>query len=183
MLHAAGLVFTTAPARIDETALIESMVAEGVSPRDIADALAELKCLAVANTQGNGMVIGADQVLVCDGTIFEKPGTREKAFAQLKALQGKAHQLISAIVVAKDGAIIWRHVDTARLEMRPMADATISAYLDAAGDGILQSVGCYHVEGLGAQLFTRIIGDHFTIRGLPLLPLLDLLRRYGTVAT
>jgi len=183
MLRAAGLVFTTAPARIDETALIESMVAEGVPPRDIADALAGLKCMAVARAEPGSIVIGADQILVCDGTIFEKPGTREKAFDQLKALQGKTHQLISAIVVARDGGIIWRHVDTASLDLRPMADATISAYLDAAGDDILQSVGCYHVEGLGAQLFTRINGDHFTIRGLPLLPLLDLLRRYGIIAT
>lgn len=182
MLRDAGLAFTTEPARIDETALIESLVAEGERPRDIADALAEAKCRAIARKHLEALVIGADQLLVCEGRIFEKPETRARAEAQLTALQGKTHDLISACAVALGGEIIWRHVETASLTMRPLTKAAISAYLDAAGESVLSSVGCYHIEGLGAQLFTSVSGDHFTIRGLPLLALLDLLRRHEVIA-
>lgn len=183
MLRAAGLSFTTEPARLDETALIESLVAEGERPRAIADALAEAKCLSVARKHEDALVIGADQLLVCEGRIFEKPETRDRAESQLQSLQGKAHELITACAVALSGAIIWRHVAHAHLQMRPLSAPVIARYLDAAGPGVLSSVGCYHIEGLGAQLFTSISGDQFVIRGLPLLELLDLLRRHGVIPT
>lgn len=183
MLRAAGLAFSTEPARLDETALIEALVAEDEKPRAIADALAEAKCLAVARKNVDALVIGADQLLVCDGRLYEKPETRTRAERQLQSLQGRAHELVTACAVAANGAIIWRHVDHAQLQMRPLSASAIAAYLDAAGPSVLSSVGCYHVEGLGTQLFISISGDHFTIRGLPLLPLLDLLRRHAVIPT
>jgi septum formation protein len=126
-------------------------------------------------------VIGADQVLDLEGRLFDKPPDLAAARAHLRALSGKAHTLTSAVAVARDGAIVWRRVETARLQVRPLAPDFIDAYLAAAGDTVLRSVGAYEVEGLGAQLFAAIAGDHFTIQGLPLLALLDHLRQSGVV--
>lgn len=182
ILKAAGLAFTAVPARLDETALIESLIAEGAKPRDIADALAEAKTLKVARTAPpDAIVLGADQLLVCEGRIFEKPRDRAEAAAHLAFLSGKRHELVGGVVAARGGEVIWRHVETARLTMRAMDAAFISDYLDAAGDVVLSSVGCYHLEGLGPHLMTRIEGDFFAILGLPLLAVLDMLRTQGAL--
>ena len=128
-------------------------------------------------------VIGADQVLSVDGKIFQKPGNLPAAREQLQRLRGRSHVLSSAVCAARGGTVVWRAVDQARLTMRPFSDAFLEAYLEEAGADILGSVGAYHVEGLGVQLFSRIEGDAFTIQGLPLLPLLDFLRLHGIVRT
>ena len=184
ILKSAGLAFTAIPARIDETALIESLMAEGAKPRDIADALAEAKTLKVAaNVPPPGLVIGADQLLVCEGRIFEKPADRAEAESHLAFLQGKSHELVGGVCGARGGAVIWRHVSVARLTLRAMDAAAIGDYLDAAGPDVLNSVGCYHLEGLGVHLMSRIDGDFYSILGLPILPVLDFLRAQGALAS
>jgi len=182
ILRAAGLAFDSVPARVDETALIESLTADGAKPRDIADALAEAKTIKVAATAPPGaIVIGADQLLVCDDRIFEKPRDRAEAAGHLAFLQGKTHHLVGAVCGAVDGTVVWRHVATARLVMRSMDERFISDYLDAAGPDVMTSVGCYQLEGLGVHLMSRIDGDYFAILGLPLLAVLDFLRTHGAL--
>jgi septum formation protein len=181
LLRAAGVAFSTEAAAVDETAVLESLAAEKARGRDAADLLAELKASKVSGRRAGAFVIGADQVLTCDGLFFSKPETVAAARAQLLQLSGKTHVLSSAVCVARDGAIVWRDVQEARLTMRALPDAFLDAYLAQAGADILGSVGAYHVEGLGIQLFSRIDGDMFTILGLPLLPLLDFLRTHGMV--
>lgn len=181
LLRAAGVAFSTEAAAVDETAVLESLAAAKVRGRDAADLLAELKALKVSGRRAGVFVIGADQVLTCDGRFFSKPETVAAARAQLLQLSGKTHVLSSAVCVARDGAIVWRDVQEARLTMRALSDAFLDAYLAQAGADILGSVGAYHMEGLGIQLFSRIDGDTFTILGLPLLPLLDFLRTHGMV--
>lgn len=183
ILKAAGLDFTAMPARIDETALIESLQAEGAPPRDIADALAEAKTLKIApSVPLPGLVIGADQLLVCEGRILEKPRDRAEAVRHLTFLQGKTHELVGGVCGAAGGAVIWRHVSVARLTMRRMDERAIEDYLTAAGAGVLASVGCYHLEGLGVHLMRRIDGDYHSILGLPILPVLEFLRTQGALA-
>ena len=125
------------------------------------------------------MVIGADQILDCDGTWFEKPASRAEAASHLKTLSGRTHRLISAVCMMRDGQGLWSHVDSARLTMRPLSEAFIADYLDRAGVSALESVGAYRLEGLGAQLFSEVDGDFFTVLGMPLFPLLAFLRRAG----
>ncbi len=182
MLTAAGIEVEIMPARIDETAFKQAMLADGASPRDLADKLAELKALRTSARQPDRLVLGADQVLVHDGQVFDKAQSRAEARAQLLALRGQTHKLLSAAVVALDGRPVWRHVGTARLTMRPFSEAFLDAYLENIGDLALQSVGCYHLEGLGAQLFARVEGDYFTVLGLPLLELLGFLRAREVLA-
>ena len=181
LLRQAGVSITVAPAGVDESALKQAMQAEQAPAREIATALAELKAQRVSQNHPDAMVIGADQVLVCEDRLFDKPVGRVGARATLEALRGRPHELISAVAVARTGAVIWRHVATARLIARPYSDAFIEAYLDAVGDAALSSVGAYQLEGPGIQLFARVDGDYFTILGLPLLPLLDFLRGHGIV--
>lgn len=182
LLEHAGVSFEIHPAHVDEDSVKESMLADGADGRAIADALAELKALRISNTLPDALVLGADQVLVCDGELFSKAETEEAAAAQLRRLRGKPHLLITAAVLAKDGAAIWRHVDISTLWMREFSDAFLDTYLAAEGDGLLGSVGCYRLETAGAQLFERIEGDYFSILGLPLVPLLAALRQHGAVA-
>jgi septum formation protein len=181
VLSGAGVAFESVSPGVDETAIKDSLLAEGVSPRDIADALAEAKAVKVS-LKRPGLVIGADQTLDLEGRLFDKADSVEDARARLTALRGKTHRLHCAMVVARDGQPIWREVVTSTLRMRPFSDAYLDAYLERNAPGILSSVGCYQLEGEGVQLFDRIEGDYFAILGLSLIPLLDLLRRHGAVA-
>ncbi len=181
VLEGAGVPFEVAVAGVDEDAVKTAMLAEGASPRDVADALAELKAVKISRGRP-GFVVGADQTLEFEGGLYDKAETVEAARDRLQLLRGKPHQLHSAVVVAKDGAPIWREVVSATLTMRDFSDAFLEDYLATEGEAALGSVGCYRLEGPGAQLFARIEGDYFAILGLPLLGLLDLLRRHGAVA-
>ena len=181
MLTAAGVEHQIEPARIDEGAVKAAMGAEGAPARDIADKLAEMKALRISQRRPGRLVLAADQVLVQDGRLYDKPADMAAAREQLAELRGKTHQLLSAGVVAIDGAPVWRHVGAARLSMRPFSDDFLDTYLARLGDLATTSVGCYHLEGLGAQLFTQVQGDYFTILGLPLLELLGFLRARGVL--
>lgn len=181
ILRAAGLRFTAEASYVDETSVIESLAAERAKPRDVADALAELKAVKISNRHPEATVIGADQVLSLGTEMFQKPGGRDQARAQLLRLRGRTHVLSSAVCVARGGSVVWRVVEEARLTMRAFSDEFLDAYLVDAGEDILGSVGAYHVEGLGVQLFSKVEGDVFTIQGLPLLPLIDFLRTHGMV--
>ncbi|HUO22834.1 MAG TPA: Maf family protein [Caulobacteraceae bacterium] len=180
VLRAAGVSFEIASSGLDEGAVKASLQAEGVGARDIADALAEGKALKVSRRRP-GLVIGADQTLELDGTLFDKAETTEEARAKLKALRGKTHVLHSALVIARDGVPVWRTLSSPRLTMRPFTDAFLDSYLQRNGAAVLSSVGCYQIEGEGAQLFSAVEGDHFAILGLPLMALLDYLRLQGVL--
>lgn len=176
VLAGAGIAFDVQPARLDEEELKRSLAAQNIKARDMADALAEAKAIKVSARAPGALVLGGDQILVCNDILFDKPVDMDHAAAHLSALSGKEHQLQTALVLAQNGEPIWRHVSVAKLKMRPLSSASIAAYLDAAGEEVLTSVGAYQLEGLGAQLFERIDGDYFTILGLQLLPLLQQLR-------
>jgi septum formation protein len=174
LLADAGLTFETVPAEIDERAIQQ---ASGLSaPADIAALLAREKSLFVSTRRSGRHVIGADQTLAVGTRLLSKPASRARAAEQLRALAGQSHELYSAVAVARDGKILFEKVAIARMTMRPLIETEIDAYLDAAGAAVTSSVGAYQLEGLGVHLFDRIEGDHFTILGLPLLPLLAFLR-------
>ena len=181
MLENAGLSFSVHPAAVDEDAVKESLKAEGASAACTAETLAELKAQRVSANYPGSLVIGADQMLECEEHWFDKPADRDGAFESLRALQGRSHVLWSAVCLVRDGSRIWHHGAPARMTMRPLSDDFIAAYLDSVGDKALSSVGAYQLEGLGAQLFSGIDGDFFTILGLPLLPLLEMLRANGVL--
>jgi septum formation protein len=181
VLKGAGVPFEVAVAGVDEDAVKTAMLAQGATPRDVADALAELKAVKISRGRP-GFVVGADQTLEFEGELYDKAETLDAARARLRLLRGKPHRLHSAVVVAKDGTPIWREVVSATLTMREFSDAFLEDYLATEGEHALGSVGCYRLEGPGAQLFAKIEGDYFAILGLPLLGLLDLLRRHGAVA-
>lgn len=183
MLAAAGVDFVAQPAYVDEDGVTAALLAEAAPPERIADALAELKAVKVSRRHPGTLVLGADSVVVAaDGALLAKPDTRSRAEAQLRQLAGTSHRLISAAVIAENGTAVWRAASTARLTMRALSDGFIADYLDREGDAVLGCVGTYRIEGLGAQLFARVDGDQFTIRGLPLLALLDYLRARGELA-
>lgn len=180
MLTAAGVDFEAVPAHVDEDGVTEALVAAGASADRLADALAELKAVKVSRSRPGAVVLGSDSVVTtADGRFLAKPGTRAGAEAQLRDLSGTKHRLTSAAVIAAAGQPVWRAVEHADLTMRPLSEAFIADYLDREGEAVLGCVGCYRLEGLGAQLFTRIDGDQFVIRGLPLLAVLDYLRLRG----
>lgn len=183
LLAAAGVPFEIVPARVDEDEIKLAMRAEGAAGIEIAEVLAEAKARYVSRSQAGRMVLGADQVLVFDGEIFDKPVDRADARRQLMRLRGARHELISYAVIVRDGDRIWQGVDRARLHMRDMSDDFIDAYLDAAGADALNGPGGYRVESLGVQLFARIDGSHYTILGLPMFALLDYLRANGMLMT
>lgn len=182
LLRRAGVSFTVAPASIDEAEIKAAFHGERLAAAECANALAEAKALRVARRHQGALVIGADQMLVCDGAWFDKPTDRAAARAQLVALRGKRHELLSAICVVRDGERLWHFVDRSALVMRDFSDGFLDTYLDAAGADVLGCVGAYRLEAIGVQLFARIEGGYFAILGLPLLPLLDFLRGHGIVA-
>lgn len=173
ILTGAGLAFDTVPSGVDEDAL---KVTHAGDPAALAIALAEAKAKAVA---ADGLIIGADQLLHCDATLYDKPRDRAEARTNLQKFRGRTHQLIGGVVLVEAGETVWSHHQSVSLTMRDFSDAFLDADLDEAGDAILASVGCYQLEGLGAHLFSQIDGDYFATLGLPLLPLLDGLREHG----
>jgi len=180
LLANAGLEFKAVTADIDERGI--QAASKLSNPREIGLLLAREKARAVSARYPGSYVIGADQTLALGERLFNKPAGRAQAMAQLRDLAGSSHELNSAVAMARDGKIVFEHVSIARMTMRQMTETELSAYLDAAGDAVTTSVGAYQLEGLGIHLFERIEGDHFTILGLPLLPLLAFLRRERLVA-
>lgn len=180
VLTGAGVPFEVAVAGVDEDAVKTAMLAQGATPRDVADALAEIKAVKISAGRP-GFVIGSDQTLEFEGQLYDKAESLEAAAERLKTMRGKPHKLHSAVVVAKDGAPIWREIVSATLTMRDFSDDFLDAYLALEVEEMLGSVGCYRLEGPGAQLFSKIEGDYFAILGLPLMGLLDLFRRHGVL--
>lgn len=181
MLRRAGVPITVAPALIDEDEIKKSLRADTATALQAAETLAELKATKISAQQGAALVIGADQILESEGRWFDKPADRAAAAAHLSALSDKRHTLATSVCVVRGGTRLWHYNEAAHLTMRPLSDDFIAGYLDAAGDDVLDTVGGYQLEGVGAQLFARIEGDFFTILGLPLLPVLDVLRSHGVM--
>ncbi len=181
MMQNAGVEIVSEVSRLDEAAVKSTMLAEGSPPRDIADALAELKAQKLSRKYPGAMVLGADQILVQDGKIFDKPESIEDARRQLCLLRNNQHQLISAAVIFEDDRAVFRHIGSVKLTMRSFTDGFLDEYLENEGSSVMETVGAYKIEGRGAQLFSRIEGDYFSILGLPLLEVLDYLRTRGIV--
>lgn len=184
MLRAAGVPHEVTAPGVDEDEVRAALVADGVTdPVAVAGSLADHKALRVSLRFPTALVLGADQLLATEeGELLDKPGTLERAEVQLKQLRGRTHRLESAAALATGGEVVWRARDQAQLSMRSFSDAFLERYLSLAGAEVAQCVGSYMIEGLGAQLFERVTGDHFTIRGLPLLPVLAELRARGVLA-
>lgn len=189
MLSAAGVTFEAVAAGVDEQSAKAALRGEGLAARDMADALAELKAIKVSSgaplsNGGQALVLGSDSIVALeDGTMLDKPESREQAADHLRRMSGKRHELVSAAVMAEGGRPVWRVVDRAKMHVRTLSDDFIERYLDAEWPAIAGCVGCYRIEGAGAQLFGRIEGSHFTVLGLPLLPVLDYLRVRGVLAS
>ena len=181
MLAQAGVSVTRDAANVDEEEVKISL--RGSPTATVAETLAELKALHVSRRHPVALVIGADQMLECEGRLYDKPVDLDGACQHLRSLRGRTHHLVTSAVVVLDGARLWHHTDRAALTMRSLSDGFIETYLAALGRQALQSVGAYQLEGLGAQLFARVEGDFFTILGLPLLPLCDFLRARGVLQT
>ena len=181
MLRAAAVEFEVVVPRVDEEALKAGLLAEGAPARDIADALAEMKAARVSGRRPEALVLGCDQTLSCDGRLFSKPATPDEAREQLRTLMGRTHRLHSAAVIYQHEEPVWRHVSEARLTMGRLSDEWLDGYLARNWEAVRHSVGGYRVEEEGVRLFTRIDGDHFTILGLPLLPLLSFLTLRGAI--
>lgn len=175
LLANAGVPVTALPARIDEAAIKAALLAEDATPRDIADALAEFKARKISEKHWDAVVIGCDQVLEFQGRVLSKPASRDEAADQLRALRGKQHKLLSAVVIYAGGEPLWRYVGQVRLLMRDISDAFLEGYLERNWPGIDDSVGGYKLEEEGARLFSRVEGDYFTVLGLPLLEVIGFL--------
>jgi septum formation protein len=180
MLTAAGVPFEAIAAGVDEDAAKAALA--HLKPRDLADALAELKAVKISQLRPDALVLGSDSIVaLADGSLLDKPETRDQAAEHLTRMAGARHQLWSAVVIAETGRPVWRHVEAATMHVRDLSPGFIDAYLDAEWPAIAGCVGCYRIEGPGAQLFTRIDGSQFTVLGLPLLPVLDYLRVRGVM--
>ena len=183
LLRNAGLPVEIIPARIDEEAIRPALEAEGATPRDIADALAEMKAAKISAKYPGAMVLGADQILELKGQIFSKPDRSETAVAQLLVLSGQTHRLLSALVVCRDGAPVWRHTGEVRLTMRRLSEPFVREYVARNWESIRWSVGGYKLEEEGVTLFSAIEGDYFSVLGLPLIPFLNWLHVRGELKT
>jgi len=183
LLAAAGVSFEVAPARIDEPALRAALQGRGAAAAEAAEALAEAKAVEVSGRWPGRLVIGADQILDCDGAWLEKPRTREAARRDLVRLRGRAHRQVTAVCLVRDRSRRWGRVETVGLSVRDFSDRFLEAYLDAGGADILGCPGAYQLEGPGVQLFSAVEGDYFAVLGLPLLPLIEALRRHRVLMT
>lgn len=180
MLDAAGIAHDAIASGLDEDAAKAALAAEALKPRDMADALAEMKAMRAATRVRGTMVLGADSVVaLIDGTVLDKPVDRADAAAHLRAMSGARHDLFSAAVIVENGRPVWRYVGHARMTVRPLSDAFIETYLNAEWPAIAGCVGCYRIEGPGVQLFDRVEGDHWTILGMPLIEIARYLRQRG----
>lgn len=179
LLTGAGVGFSAIPSHIDEAALKAGFSGP---PEALAIALASAKAIKISRLHPDALVIGGDQLLVCEGKIYDKPSDLDEAATQLRALAGREHALISSVCLVQNGQCLWSHTQSALLTMRRFSDEFLADYLVAEGDEILSCVGAYRLEGPGAQLFERIEGDYFTVLGLPLLALLSALRAQGVLA-
>lgn len=182
LLRSAGLEVEAVAPRVDEATARRALLAEAAKPRDIADALAEMKARKIADRRPGDLILGCDQVLEHNGALWSKPESPEEARAQLRQLRGGSHRLFSAVVACENAEPVWRHVAEARLTMHPISDAYLDDYVARNWDSIRHSVGGYKIEEEGVRLFSAITGDHFTILGLPLLPLLAWLGTRGMIA-
>lgn len=181
LLTAAGVAFVADPADLDEDALMAAMA--GAAPEQVAQKLATEKALAVSRRHAGAVVLGGDSVIAFDGQSISKCATMDAARNLLLQLKGREHLLVSAAALARDGRLLWTHASPCRMTMRDFSEAFLTDYLAACGPAILSSVGCYHYEGRGAQLFDRVDGDYFSVLGLPLLPVLAALRQEGVLAS
>jgi septum formation protein len=182
LLRSAGLTVEAAAPRVDEETARDALLADGARPRDVADTLAEMKARKVAERRPDALVIGCDQVLEVDGAIIAKPDSPETARGHLRQLRGKSHRLLSAVVAYENSEPVWRHVGEARLTMHQISDAYLEEYLARNWESVRHSVGAYKIEEEGVRLFSAVSGDHFTILGLPLLPLLAWMGTRGMIA-
>jgi septum formation protein len=181
MLRGAGVAFVADSADVDEAPVRDALQRNNADTATAAIALAELKATEVAARHPGALVIGADQILDCDGTWFDKPSDMAEARVHLMALRGRDHRQFSGVCLVRDGVTLWTHADLAVLTMRSFSDDFLHGHLAATGDAVLSCVGAYQLEGLGAQLFSAVEGDYFTVLGMPLLPLLDVLRGHGVI--
>ncbi len=180
LLEAAGVAFTVVAAKVDEAAIKRGHGA-GLTPAALADTLAAAKAEAVSRAYGNSLVIGSDQVAALGSRVFNKPADLAEARAHLEELRGKTHRLFTAVALAQNGNVVWRRTEIANLTMRAFSGEFLDWYLAEGGTRLCQMAGAYEIEGPGIQLFERIEGDHFTIVGLPLVPLLAELRKRGAI--
>ncbi len=184
MLDAAGVPYEAVAAQVDEASAKASLLAVVTSPRDLADALAELKAVKISRMAPGALVLGSDSlVALADGSLLDKPESREEATDHLRRMSGATHDLYSAAVIAENGQSVWRFVDRATLHVRALSEKFIAEYLDMEWPAIGGCVGCFRIEGPGVQLFNKVEGSHFTILGMPLLPLLDYCRTRGILTS
>ena len=183
LLDQAGVQHQIAKPRVDEEMIKAALLAEDATPRDIADALAEMKATKISEKNPGALVLGCDQVLDHRGTLLSKPQTAQDAINQLQALRGDRHSLLSAAVLCEDGKPIWRHVGQVRLRMREISEGYLQDYVDRNWNSIRHAVGCYKLEEEGVRLFSNIQGDYFHVLGMPLLELLNYLTLRGDLPT
>ncbi len=180
ILEDSGVIFEVVVRPIDEASIKSAMIQEGASKLSIVSTLAELKSIKVSS-ETPGLVIGADQIMVFDGAIYDKPKTIEEARERLMAIRNQTHYLMGSVVVSEGGVSVWRHSSKVELKVRSFTDKFIDNYIDQEGDALLQTVGAYRFEKRGSQLFSSVKGDFFSVLGLPLLPLLDYLRTRNAI--